>query len=433
MTLMQDNKHIEWLLTQLPDWVSEQILSQETADAIAGRYRPMLAARSSQNRISLALAIIGAILIGGGIILLFAHNWSEFSRPFRAFLSFLPLLVSQGLTLYAFLFINQSRPWQEATVLVHALLIGSSMALIGQTYHLPSSMPAFMLTWVLLAIPMSWVIHSISLHVMLHLGVFIWFFQAPDSLTRNLTLIGLALVLAPLVIPFRKVVLPGAGHSVTRWSAALALLFIVPNMLIRDIGSTILICFSLLLSVYSLLESGKSFQLKPFRDKPFSTIGNAGIFIILLLCTIPEIWSEFILPRESNNNIVLIFALLALNIFLLATYRHQLNPAKWIIGLTGPLTFFAAMISGKGTSKLLFYWVFCAWLAGLGIALLRAGFKDRRLSQVNLGMSVLLVHIVIQFMRADVGYLVRSIVFIVLGILFLTFNRALSNRWRVSS
>lgn len=428
---MHDHKHILWLLDQLPALVREQIIPSVAAESIDRHYRSILSTRTQQHRISLALAVISAVLIGGGIILFFAYIWSSFSRPFRAVLSFLPLLAAQSLTLYAYLNKRGNRPWHEATAIVHTMMTGACLALVGQTYHLPSSSSSFMLTWILLILPLSWLMHSVSVSILLHFGTVTWFFQAPDSISRNLTCIALACVLTPSVIRFRRLPLPCAGSRLTRWSAALALLIIVPNMLIRDIGSTILVCFSLLLSVYTLLENSSVPNRDNFIDRPFAVLGNAGTFIILLLCTIPGIWTEFVLQRESVNNLLIILALVATAIVLLIVRHHQLNPARWIVGLTGPLTFFAALLAVKGSYKMVFYWFFCAWLAALGIALLASGFKERRLRLVNLGLSVLLIHIFVQFMRADIGYLVRSLVFIVLGLLFLGSNRYLSRRWRL--
>lgn len=429
---MHENKHIQWLLEQLPVLVQENILSPETADAVAARYRPLLSNRSQQNRISLALAVIGTVLIGGGIILLFAHNWSVFGRPLRTVLSFLPLIAAQGLTLHMWRHKRSSTPWRESTTLVQALMLASSMALIGQTYNLPSDAPSFTMTWLMLTLPMAFIIRSVSLHILLHAGLLTWFFQAPDSITRNLIFLVLAAVMTPFVIPLKSIPLPAAGHRMIRWSSAIVLLCIIPNLLISDVGSTILICFSLMLSSYCLIEAGPAFRERGLRDKPFATLGSAGIFIVMLLCTIPDIWTEFVLSREITNNIVVLFSLLAVNIGLLAINRKQRSAPVWIAGLTGPLTFIAALPAGNGFFQFVFYWGFCAWLTALGIACLTAGFKEKRLSRVNLGMAILLIHIVIQFMRADIGYLVRSLVFIGMGILFLVVNRRLSTRWRSS-
>lgn len=45
--------------------------------------------------------ILGAVLIGGGIILLLAHNWEQLGRPARVAVAFAPLVLSQALALPA--------------------------------------------------------------------------------------------------------------------------------------------------------------------------------------------------------------------------------------------------------------------------------------------------------------------------------------------
>ena len=48
-----------------------------------------------------AFGILGAVLIGGGIILLLAHNWEQLGRPARVAVAFAPLVLSQALALPA--------------------------------------------------------------------------------------------------------------------------------------------------------------------------------------------------------------------------------------------------------------------------------------------------------------------------------------------
>ncbi len=57
----------------------------------------------------------GALLIGAGIILMLAHNWEDLSRPVRAALSFLPLLLAQGLAGWALVRRPESLAWREGT------------------------------------------------------------------------------------------------------------------------------------------------------------------------------------------------------------------------------------------------------------------------------------------------------------------------------
>src|SRR2546430_10467869 len=69
-----DRSGIRWLLAELPELVAGGILSAENAEALRQHY----AATDSgePRRIGFVLsAILGSLLVGGGIILLVAHNW----------------------------------------------------------------------------------------------------------------------------------------------------------------------------------------------------------------------------------------------------------------------------------------------------------------------------------------------------------------------
>ncbi len=427
---MQEHKHIAWLLSQLTTLVQKQVISVETADSIDEHYRTALSTRSQSNRISLVFAIIGTVLIGGGIILFLTRL--NLPPPYRAVLAFIPLLAAQVLTLYVVKSRPDSRPWQEAAAIVHTLMVGVCLNLVEQAYYLPKSDSSFLLTWLILILPLSWIMKSVSVQIMLHIGTISWFFQVQDSISRNLIFLILTLLLTPAVIRIPRLSVPYSGNIVTRWSAALALAATVPNHLIRDAGSTILICFSLLFSIYPLLEMTRHSPKKPLFEKPFTVIGNTGICIILFLCTYPGILSEFVLPHESFNNLFVITVLLLLGIIMLVVRRQNLTLVGWMTSISGPLTFFSALIASKTLFKPFFYWFFTAWLAAWSVAILAAGFKERRLAQVNLGVSILLVHIFVQFMRTDIGALSRSLVFIVLGVLFLSLNRFFLRRWRLS-
>ncbi|MGB4100065.1 MAG: DUF2157 domain-containing protein [bacterium] len=428
---MQENKHIAWLLSQLSTLVQNQVISPETAESIDEHYRTILSSRPQSNRFSLVFAIIGTILIGGGIILFLTRL--NLSQPYRAALAFVPLLAAQALTLHVVKNKQDSRPWHEAAAIVHTLMIGVCLDMVEQAYHLPISESSLLLTWLILTLPLSWLMQSVSIQVMLHIGAVSWFFQAQDSVSRNLIFLLLALFLTPAVIRIPRLSVPCSGHIVTRWSAALSLVAIIPNMLLRDIGLTRLICFSLLFSIYPSLETTRFSRQKSLVEKPFFIIGNSGICIILFLCTYPGILTEFVLPRESFNDLIIIFALLALGIIMPVVRRQNLNLVGWMSSLSGPLTFTAALIASKTSSKSIFFWFFSAWLAAWSLAIMAAGFKERRLAVVNIGVSILLIHIFIQFMRTDIGALSRSLVFIVLGVLFLSLNRAFLRRRRLSS
>ena len=149
--------HRLWLMGELPALEQAGVLPPETSDRLRAYYAAN--ARGGLHWAVVAFAVLGALLIGSGIILLFAHNWDTFTRPMRTVLSACPLALGAALSAAALLR-NGGTAWREGAGLFHALAVGASIALIGQTYHLHSDLPGFLLTWALLVLPMPFLLRA---------------------------------------------------------------------------------------------------------------------------------------------------------------------------------------------------------------------------------------------------------------------------------
>ena len=66
-------KHVQWLEKELPILETEGIVSPETGKEIKSYYCENTA--SGMHWAIIAFAVLGSLLIGAGIILLFAKNW----------------------------------------------------------------------------------------------------------------------------------------------------------------------------------------------------------------------------------------------------------------------------------------------------------------------------------------------------------------------
>ena len=96
---MIDKRAIRWLYQELPELTAKGVISQEAAGKIRQHYGELKPANKTPV-ILIICGVLGALLIGLGIILLLAHNWDQFSRLTRAILSFVPLVLGQGLALW---------------------------------------------------------------------------------------------------------------------------------------------------------------------------------------------------------------------------------------------------------------------------------------------------------------------------------------------
>ena len=81
------------ITNEIHELLNAKVVSAETAQRIRDYFHQKK--KENYNRLFSVFGILGAVLVGLGIILVFAHNWDTLSRLTRVILSFLPLLIGQ--------------------------------------------------------------------------------------------------------------------------------------------------------------------------------------------------------------------------------------------------------------------------------------------------------------------------------------------------
>ena len=144
-------REIAWLHGELPDLIERGVLTPEAADALRRHYGvPDRSTAVSWGQI--LLASFGALLIGGGIILILAHNWDSLGRPARAAVAMGVLVLAQALLGFAMVRRSTSPAWLEATSGFLVASVGAAIALVGQTYHVGGSFEGLMQAWLWLVV-----------------------------------------------------------------------------------------------------------------------------------------------------------------------------------------------------------------------------------------------------------------------------------------
>lgn len=140
------------LRRELPVWV-ERGWVQPGGDAAIIEH--VAAARSGKGTLIFALAVLGVLLLGSGVITFFAANWPEMSK-----LSKLGVLAGSMWMAYAAAahWLNRERSPRlgQAMMLLAVLLYGANIFLIAQIYHIDSHYPDGVLLWVLGALAAAW-------------------------------------------------------------------------------------------------------------------------------------------------------------------------------------------------------------------------------------------------------------------------------------
>lgn len=149
----------EWMRGEIGSWVGDGLIDAELGGKLESRY-PV-----SDGRMPLGTVIVGAfgaMLVGLGIIALFAANWDEFGRVARAVISVTPMaLCGIGAAVAARRGTKSAAVWEPLGIL-WAISVAAGTSLVAQTYQIGGSVPGLILLVALLTLPIAWVVPSAS-------------------------------------------------------------------------------------------------------------------------------------------------------------------------------------------------------------------------------------------------------------------------------
>lgn len=430
---MREQKHVAWLYEQLPGLVSDGTLTAEAAQGLRRRYGE--GARSRGLQAAALFGVLGAVLIGGGIILLLAHNWDDFDRTTRAALSFAPLVAAQALVAWVLWREAESAAWREGAGAFLTLAIGASIALVAQTYNVGGDLGDFLLTWTLIALPVAYLLRATLPAILYLVGITAW---AGAQWTTSAEALGFWPLLALALPWWRREAKDNPyrpGPILFGWVFALVLPIGVGASLrdVLDYHGTWMPVFSALAGV--LFLTGRRFwgEATSRVQKPLQTLGALGLVALGLAFSFEDAWraqigswrngarvfSDEFLSQPVAWAIVGIWIVAWLGLWIDSlrckdAARSFLGATPLFVGVGVALTSFGH----PGAAMLLLN----VYMLALGVGTLVAGVRAQSLAMVNGGMLVLAGVILCRFFDADIGFVARGVAFIVLGASFLAVN-----------
>ncbi len=411
----------KWLFEEIEKWQTEQIISSEAAAALRQRY----VKQASPGMLILLFSIIGAVLIGIGIILISAKNWYELPIALRVGLSFLPLVLSQGLCLFTFLRRMDSPGWREGSAVFMSLSVFAVIALIGQIFHLPGDFGGYVITCGLLSLPVVYILNAASPLIIYYYAIIYWSFDSAGEF--KIALVPLALGLFVLALPY--------ATSVIRSNKSAAKTVYV-SLITLIAGFLVLLAFAFALQMGALALLLLYFVLLLAFDRTddpgkavFYMIGLMGAFTLLFILSYKDVWdgiSVSYAPYLAEDYTVLgIAALLAIGAVYFAVVRKAREP------LTSMIVLFSILIAGlrlsgifKDAPEIFAIGTVAANLLIFASSLyfiVRGSMKTSFLD-VNIGMIFLCLLIVLRFFDWNLDFLLRGIIFVLLGVMFLAVN-----------
>ncbi|MBE3069529.1 MAG: DUF2157 domain-containing protein [Planctomycetes bacterium] len=424
-----NRKGVRWLYEELPGLVGKGVISTDAAEALRRHYGDLGEGRWRQVILTIC-GVLGALLVGLGIIFVLAYNWSAIPRSVRTVLALVPLVAGQGAVAWVIWRRKASAAWREGAAVFLALALGASIALIDQTYHTGGDYDAMLLPWMLLGLPLVYLLGSTATAV-LYLAAVLWWAGCADLHgVQRLAIWLLALLVGPhwwLAVRQDRYALRSVflGWAVALW-AGLALLFALEG------AGDVLWCVGFL-AVYAILYLAGSEWFAEGASRwrrPLQTVGAAGVVVVAYVLSFRWVWEHVGVlqlwdkawQREAVAGAGTVAVALTAALVLLGFAARRGQWWQLMVGgapLVGVLGVVLADLTGAASAPA---WLFNAYVLALAVGAMVVGIRERRLAMANAGALMVALLIVARFSDSEMGFLVKGVACIVVGAGFLATN-----------
>ncbi len=429
-------KQSRWMLGELPTLLENGVIDGATAERLRRHYET--GAGKSRNWALTVFGILGGTLVGLGIILLLAHNWADLSRAARTALAFAPLVAAQLLALWVFRAGKESAAWREGLGLFWTLAVGAAIALVAQTYHIPGDAGRFALTWMLLALPIVYLLNATGPALVYLAGLTFWAGDVQSNGGQALPFWPLAALILPHVVSAARGNPYAARPALLFWGLAVALSVALGITLEKILPGLWIIVYGALFAVLYLAGEFWFGEAPSIWQKPFQTFGAVGGIALAFLLTYEWPWQEigwhYLRHGAAYHGFAatLDYALAALLpvtavVLLVGSVRRGKTHALFI-GALPILAVLGYALAARPRGESAAIALFNLYVFVVGLGLLVQGFRARRSGTVNLGLVVVFALILLRFFDEDLGFVFRGVVFVLLGLAFLVVNLVLARK-----
>ena len=156
-----------WLKQELELWKQEGIVSEEQAEKIKEKYHlAQIEEKDAATKLIMVISLIGALLIGGGVILFIASNWQVIPKSVKLLVIF-GIILSVNYFGYYLRYTKGAYPKVGLALLfLGSLLFGAGIWLVAQTYNITSRYHSGVLFWSVGILPVSWLLGLQSILVL---------------------------------------------------------------------------------------------------------------------------------------------------------------------------------------------------------------------------------------------------------------------------
>lgn len=429
-----DRSFAERLHQELPRWVEEGLIPGDAAERLRERY-PAPARRETSALT--ALYVLGALMIGGGVLSLVAWNWETLAAGWKVALlgTGLAVVHAVGYRLWRF---------EPRTQLGHGLLVlasvlfGATVGLIVQIFHLDTSWYDVLGIWAAGSLVAAWAYRSLPTALLAVALAAVWGFAAVEKVTVGYPAIpwGIALLFLPLAWHLRSSLVAGLALLAAGGTFATAAgVAFGGNQETGAMPGALAVSILLVIAGTRLPDPTRLRGLGRWLRGAGVAAFVSGAFPLTFRSQADAVWW----PGWSAMDHVAFFAFLIGPALLggavlwvassrSGTARASVPSWSWAL-VAGAFVLLAMTVWGWPPCTLLFVTANAALLL-LAVVAVQSGAREGRRARFWMGMTLAVGLIVSRFLEFDTGLLVKGVVFIGCGIAVILLGRMFERRIR---
>lgn len=411
------------IANELEELLQANVVTTETAEKIREYFHQKK--EENHNRLSSIFGILGAILVGLGIILVFAHNWDNLSRLTKIILSFLPLLIGQLLCGYSILKKSGSTVWKETSSVFLFFAIGASISLVAQVYNIPGDLNSFIITWMLLSLPLVYLLQSSIVSLLYIAGITYYgcnanYFTYPS--THSFLYWLLLLGIAPHYYQLIKTRALSNFTLFHNWFIAVSIVICLGTIAHKN-GHLLYLSYMSLFTIFYFIGKTRFFDQQKLKNNSFLIVGKLGILYLLLLYSFKWFWDKSFYKTDSISETLLsiefITACALTLIAALLFYKKNSQTNFKEVSLLELVFLMNILTLNSGYE---FSIVANVIVLFIGIFEVKRGIKLNHLGLLNFGLLLITILITCRFFDTDLSFVLRGILFITIGLGFFLAN-----------
>jgi uncharacterized membrane protein len=164
------------LVQEMARWQAEGLITPEQKGRILECYRRVeeIEQKAGPGKLITTISVLGSILVGVGVLLFIASNWSEIPRWGKLGIIFSSMLTSHCLGYYL-RYEKENYPKVGASlILLGSIIFGAGIFLIAQIYNVTVHYPNGPLMWGLAVLPLAYLLRFKSLMTLALFDLFLW-------------------------------------------------------------------------------------------------------------------------------------------------------------------------------------------------------------------------------------------------------------------